>query len=196
MGVRDLLPTITPYVVVVSITFVLWTGIQVPRLFLLTSCDNQLTCITPLDYYRHDPYCVIDPACVSPLYKPYEDGPQDWTGVSGWRLGEGQRPPPATRALALPNLAAFLIVMAVIRALITSKVRSAVLTRVLLIGVSTWIFLEVGRWYFQFAGGQFDLFVAPEAVFTLGVSLAIVGYRQAFREFGQSITHRLRRLVL
>lgn len=35
-------------------------------------------------------------------------GTQDWTGVSDWRLGDGQLPPPATRALALPNFVAFL----------------------------------------------------------------------------------------
>jgi hypothetical protein len=196
MGARDLLTTITPYIVVVSVTFVLWVGTQAPRVFLLTYCDNQPTCITPLDYYRHDPYCIIDPACVSPLYKPYEDGAQDWTGVSGWRLGEGQLPPPATRALALPNLAAFLVVMVAIRALITSKVRSAAHARVLLFGVSAWIFLEVGRWYFQFSGGQFDLLAVPEAAFILGVSLTIVGHRRALRQLSQLITHCLRRLVL
>jgi len=140
--------------------------------------------------------CIIDPACVSPLYRPYVNGTQDWTGVSGWRLGEGQLSPPATRALALPNFVAFLAFMAAIRAVIVFTVRSAVLARVLLFGVSTWIFLEVGRWYFQFAGGRFDLLVAPEAIFILGVSLAIVGYRQALRQLGQLITQHLRRLVL
>jgi hypothetical protein len=191
-----MLPTITLYVVVVSVTFALWAGTQALRIYLLTPCDNQPTCITPLDYYRHDPYCIVDPACVSPLYRPYANGAQDWTGVFGWRLGEGQLPPTATRALALPNFVAFLASMAAIRTLITFRVRSAVFARMLLFGVGTWIFLEVVRWYFQFAGGRFDLVVAPEAVLILGVSLAIVGYSQALRQLGQLITQHLRRLVL
>jgi len=196
MGARNLPSVVTPYVVIASVTFALWAGTLALRIYLLTPCDDQPTCISPLDYYRHDPYCIIDPACVSPLYKPYASGAQDWTGVSGWRLGEGQLPPPATRALALPNFAAFLAFMAAIRAVITFRVRSAVLARMLLFGVGTWIFLEVGRWYFQFAGAQFDLLVAPEAVFILGVSLAIVGYRQALRQLGQLIRQHLRRLVM
>lgn len=173
------------YVVVAFVTFALWTGTQALRIYLLTPCDNQPTCITPLDYYRHDPYCIIDPACVSPLYRPYVSGVQDWTGVSGWRLGEGQLPPPATRALALPNLAAFLVIMATIRAIVVSKARSPVLAKVLLFGVSIWVCLEVCRWYFQFAGGRLDLLAAPEAVFILSVSLAIVGYRRVLRQLGR-----------
>ena len=85
-----------------------WSALRASKDDALLQCG-----LRPLGYERVDPFCIIDPACVSPLYRSGYDGVEDWTGVNGWSLPGGQMPAPGDRILAIPNYIAYMLVVLV-----------------------------------------------------------------------------------
>ena len=146
---------------------VVWTGLRLIGEYRLGDCDTA--CMTPVDYYRQDPLCIVDPTCVSPMYRPYADGVQRWVGVAGWRVDQGQLPPPGAQAFSLPNYVAFLVLMMLNVAVTRRLTRQMRCERYLLFAVGAWVLLEVGRWFFDLTwlDQTFDLEVLLEAVVVL-----------------------------
>jgi hypothetical protein len=95
---------------------------------------------------RHDPYCIIDPACISPFYSSTWDqvgtDPQfmpHWQGLE-W-LGEAGTYGTGLHMLAIPNYMLFMLSLCVI-VLIIKRVARPSLRRFLLAAVTTWCIVE------------------------------------------------------
>ena len=82
-----------------------WAAGWITHSALLARCGNA-RCQSFLDYELTAPLCIIDPACVSPLYSPAASGDVRWMGLESARLSKGQHltDPLGFTSLALFNL--------------------------------------------------------------------------------------------
>jgi hypothetical protein len=131
--------------VVAALTVLLWSGGIAIQTRLLDRCNTS--CSSFADFERADPLCIIDPTCVSPLYKPDKAAAQSWTGLAYWRSGEHQGHPPVWKALALPNYAVFMAVMLALAVAVVhfgARVRARVLA---VLAIFTWCLLSVTSWF-------------------------------------------------
>jgi apolipoprotein N-acyltransferase len=113
-------------------------------------CENAAqtfsTCV------RHDPYCLIDPACKSPFYKPTwtraGTTPQfmpHWQGLA-W-LGESGTYGTGLSMLAIPNYILFMVLLCAAVGVIEWRVYRLLPRRLLLTALTTWLVMEVLRWF-------------------------------------------------
>ena len=103
------LKAVARYVVIIILTSSLWLAVLMGRDALLKPCE--LSCVTFMDYVAHDPYCMVDPVCVSPLHSQHRNilnkgRVSQWDGViqdgNAGMYGTG------LHALAIPNYIIFL----------------------------------------------------------------------------------------
>lgn len=152
---------------VVVAALVVWVAGWMIQLPLLSACDGD--CTTFGDYVGRDPFCAIDPTCISPLYNPQAIGVQNWVGLDGWRLELGQLPAPGDKALAPPNYALFMVIVTGAVMYVVRHRRRGVLA-VLFV----WCALQVTSWFVIAALSDSTLnpVVVLEACLTLMVSLS------------------------
>jgi hypothetical protein len=128
-------------------------------------------------YERVDPFCIIDPVCVSPFYRSTYDGVENWTGVNGWSLPGGQMPASGDRVLAIPNYIAYMLVM--IAGIFGARkyVPSFHKRRLVILALFTWTTTSEVYWFIAAANinGGFTAPIFLEAVVTITVSLLILG---------------------
>lgn len=140
----------TRYVLVVLLTAGIWAGFLTLRGALVESCHDN--CQTFAAYARHDPYCAIDPACMSPLYRPgwTRNGtdPQfmpHWQGLA-WLDGLGTYDS-GLHMLAVPNYVFFMLLLCAVVVIAERKITSPGVRRLVLTVIVTWFVLEAVRWF-------------------------------------------------
>jgi hypothetical protein len=139
-----------PYILVSMLTVAAWLGVMELRGMQTSSCSNS--CQTFTSYVRHDPYCVIDPACISPFYNPdwarKGTTPQfmpHWQGLA-W-LGEAGTYGTGLHMLAIPNYIGFMLLLCLLVMLIERRIPDPLVRRLLLTVVTAWLILEILRWF-------------------------------------------------
>jgi hypothetical protein len=133
------------YVLVVVLTVVIDWGLLNLRAALTASCPHGRQTFST--YVRCDPYCIVDPACMSPLYKPTWTDPRfapHWQGLA-W-LGESAAHGSGLRMLAIPNYLFFMLLLCATAVGIVWRVSWPRLRRLFLTALTTWLILEVLRW--------------------------------------------------
>jgi hypothetical protein len=97
---------------------------------------------------RSDPYCLIDPVCVSPWYKRTADVAESpyWNGLAFQSGIDDFRGNPTT-GLAIPNLMGFLLVGLGLAILVRAVSITETFRSFLLQMWTLWAILEVIRWY-------------------------------------------------
>ncbi len=125
-------------------TAIIWMGFQVARRNAQAPCDMSSRCTVFLDYLGRDPYCVVDPTCVSPFYNPdWESGAPHWQGFA-WLddrlLSDGN----GFDMLAPFN---YILFMLLAQALTVIFVRRGGKYRaVAMLAILLWCLLEIVRW--------------------------------------------------
>src|SRR5581483_10842779 len=100
---------VIPYLIVALAALAAVVGLWLVQAVSLYSCGvSDVDCATFSDFEAHDSFCIIDPACVSPLYNPSTPGIQRWVGAQAWNLGADQQPPDDYDFLAIPNYILFM----------------------------------------------------------------------------------------
>jgi hypothetical protein len=127
-------------------------------------------------YERVDPFCVIDPVCVSPFYRSRYDGVEDWTGVNGWSLPGGQMPAPGDRVLAIPNYIAYMLVVFVGVVGARKYVSSPQKRRLIILAFFAWTITSEVYWFIAASNinGGLTMTIFLEAVVTITTSLLML----------------------
>ena len=170
------LPTknLAQYFIVALLTFVVWGGFWVARAALLEPCIG--TCGPFEEYESREPFCIIDPACVSPFYKPSAIGIQNWAGSESWNLGMGQYPAPSTSTLAVPNYVLFLLLAIAVVTLIERRVNQRKRRKLALTAVFVWCTFEVISWFVVAGSGStLNPILLLETCGTLLFTLSVLG---------------------
>jgi hypothetical protein len=124
---------------------ILWGGLFVTQGVLLGRCQDS--CDTFLDFERTDPLCIVDPTCVSPLYKVANSNAQNWSGLAYWRLGWEREYPQAAKALALPNYVIFMLLAVAATSFVVHRLTHRRLRRYALLGVFVWVTASAISWF-------------------------------------------------
>ncbi len=169
------LKSITPFLLVAILSTAGWTAFLGLRGALLWPC--QVSCTTLSDYMTYNPFCVIDPTCISPLYEATKSGSQDWVGLQAPQLSLGQHLPPGTRALALPNYILFMLVAMFVAVVIVKKSSSSRTRRLGLAALLFWCTCEIAWWFIRAASADpvLDTALVAEACAVYVVSISILG---------------------
>lgn len=128
-------------------TFVALFGLSSLRSELLASCRVPDACSTAIQYFEHDPYCVIDPVCASPFYE------DDWSGMAprwqglAWLQDELLIKEHGLEALAVPNYVLFMLFSCLAVAAVAWKVSRPHARTILLTAIFSWVVLEILRWF-------------------------------------------------
>lgn len=142
------------YVAAVIATTLIWFGVMDFRATQYADwtgpCQNANRTLSQCA--RHDPYCVVDPACMSPFYKPTYTRrgitPQfmpHWQGL--YWLGEAGTYGTGPNMLAIPNYALFMLLLCITVVVVEWRTSRPGIRRILVTGVTTWLVLEVLRWF-------------------------------------------------
>lgn len=166
------------YTLVVLFVAGAWVGLLALRGTLVESCNGN--CQTFATYVRHDPYCAIDPACISPFYAPVrtsaETSPQStprWQGLA-WLAGSGTYDT-GLHMLAVPNYIFFMVLLGTVTTIVEWRVANPTSRGLLLAGVTTWLLLDVMRWFAEVANVDPTVpFLNWELVITLTISLLML----------------------
>jgi hypothetical protein len=166
------------FLAVITMTTLCWFGVQQLRAAGSDSCHDD--CRTFGSYVQHDPYCAVDPVCVSPFYDPswVRRGvePQNmphWRGLA-W-LGESGTYGTGLRMLSIPNYVGFMVLICGLATLVIWKVRRRLVRGVLLTALLAWLVVEVLRWFAVIS--DLDPTVSwlnGELVATLAISMGFV----------------------
>lgn len=157
----------------VVITVGLWFGAHFAQVRMMRSCNAVCNL---WEYERVDPFCIIDPVCVSPFYRSGYDGVENWTGVNGWSLPGGQMPAPGDRVLAIPNYVAYMLV-SIVSILVTRKyVSSRQKRRLIILALFTWTIVSEAYWFIAASNinGGLTMPILLEAMVTITASLLIL----------------------
>lgn len=100
----------------------------------------------------HDPYCIVDPVCMSPFYKPtWTNADADLQSMPHWQglvwLGESGTYGTGLRMLAIPNYLIFMVLLCAMVLFVQRRVSRPQLRHVLLAAVTAWLTLEILRWF-------------------------------------------------
>ena len=126
------------------LTFALWLAFVLVQGKLTDPCMEG-SCHSFAAYERHDPFCIIDPTCVSPFYRdtlptiPHWEGVIVFDGLSGW--GNGRH------VLALPNYIAFILVGAGLVIAVVRYIRRPSVRRLALFAIYAWCTYTVMGWF-------------------------------------------------
>lgn len=137
------------YGLVVVATALLWWGLLSLRFSGAASTGTNESFST---YVWHDPYCIVDPACMSPFHKSTDGLPiDDLSAIPHWQgfewLGQQGALGIGLEALAIPNLVLFVVVLAALILLLEWRIHKRRLERLLFVAIVSWLVLEVFRWF-------------------------------------------------
>jgi hypothetical protein len=137
--------------IVVLATALFWAALFYIRLPIIKQCVvaesmSDSDC-TPFQILSHDPYCIIDPVCVSPFYRASADEmvPR-WQGTVTNLLDPSLGGHGGYQAFALVNFALFTLLTVGVAYLL--KIGQGKHFRWLAFGLCVWVFLEWTRWAF------------------------------------------------
>lgn len=184
-----LLKTCTRCPLVVGCVFVAWLGFADLQGKLLAGC--VASCRTFSDYAARDPYCIANPACVSPLYKPgWKQVPSgqglQWLPDKTAAYGRG------LRMLSPTNYVIFMLLLALAATLTARYIRRSKTYLFVSVGVVAWCLFESVGWLLVVNGYDPALSFADYReyglVFSSTVLIGATTYiaRQMFRERRQA----------
>ncbi len=132
---------------------VLWLGFTLVRENGRLYCDivRPYTECTVGRVIRRDPYCLVDPTCVSPFFNdtPRSDGsPYPWQGFSILNDPLLVTSDPIAM-LALPNYGLFTLLYLLTLAAIVRVTQPGNWRRMLIVALLAWCILEVIRWLYS-----------------------------------------------
>lgn len=191
MKTLGLLSDNIPLVVTVLLTIGLWAGFMTARHsggLKTTYCGVDALSAgpdcTPSYLIRRDPYCIVDPVCVSPSFD--ESAYLYGQGIA--IVGDPAMVTSPIRMLAIPNLCFFLTAFSAIAwltLLIPAKTQAC---RLIVTAILAWYTLEVCRWFealWRFSslagGGNFLLQPLNYCIFLLLLMPCLVVYWSARR---------------
>lgn len=136
------------YGLVIAATFVLWVGLVVARGVL--RLPDTSSPAAPAAYFIRDPYCIVDPTCVSPFFSPSKASTSDthWQGF-GWMPADydtAQINSSGLEYLSPINYLAFWLLM-VLLSLGTRAIRNARRRSGAEVALFTWACLNVIPWF-------------------------------------------------
>jgi hypothetical protein len=111
----------------------------------LISSECAVNCASFSEYEREDPVCIVDPSCVSLLYRYDGSGERRWMGTHWWSLAEEQEAPPSWQALAPLNYLFFLL-LTVSLAVAASRRLAGHGQRLVLTALTAWSATAVCAW--------------------------------------------------
>lgn len=151
----------------------LWFAAHFAQVRMMRSCNAVCDF---WGYERVDPFCIIDPVCVSPFYRSGYDGIESWTGVNGWSLPGGQMPAPGDRVLAIPNYIAYMLVIIVGILAARKYVSSLDKRRLLILALFTWTTMSEVYWFIAASNinGGLTMTISLEAMVTITASLLML----------------------
>ena len=171
------LRVLTPYLVVVLLTSLIWLGSFYLRNHMLAPCANTGQCTTFLDYSTHDPFCIFDPTCVSPLYNPARDSGYAvrWQGIR-WVADPLLISGSGLQMLAIPNCIAFFLLATAAILKVTRQTHSRGSRSLSLTAILTWCILEVTGWVVAIAAlDPMEQLITPGAIALLLLSVLWFG---------------------
>lgn len=168
-GPRKTLVRFVPYLLVVALTACLWIGSFYLRDRMLAPCTDAGQCTTFVDYSMHDPFCILEPTCVSPFYNPsWSGGAPHWQGLR-WIDDSLLISGSGLTMLAIPNLILFALLATAAIVVATLRVDAGRRRNLAITAISTWCILEVAGWIATV--GSLD----PEQhTFTLGTAMLLL----------------------
>jgi hypothetical protein len=131
-------------VVAASVVCVAWLGYWLLGSALLDQCRSS--CSNATQYFERDPFCLIDPTCVSPLYRPYDPTPQHWVGSEASRLSAGQEPSTGWQSFAITNYVLFLLLMGGAITVAQRRLRNPHARKTAVAAILMWCALEAMSW--------------------------------------------------
>lgn len=92
-------------------------------------------------FFRHNPYCLVDPSCANPFASPSE------SRISSGFAANGFQAENSILGLALPNYLLFLGLLAAGVVAACRSVQQPWLRRIVLTAIGLWVWLEINRWF-------------------------------------------------
>jgi hypothetical protein len=131
------------YTLTVMLTMLVWFAFRGGEDALAAPCATS--CHSFGAYEAHDPFCIVDPTCVSPFYRQATEATHYWQGPlalnSALMYGKG------FRELALPNYAAFLVLGMSLAGWSQSLLRRHRTLRTLaIVSICSWSVFEIAGW--------------------------------------------------
>lgn len=179
-----------PYVLISLATVIVWVAFTSLRGVV---ADHQPS-LSPASYYARDPYCLVDPTCVSPLYRPpgvaVNGDYAHWEGL--WWINPLDpllTAPSSLYLFALPNYVFFVLLMSAISYLAARYIRNHFYYRLLLTALVTWCVTEAAAWSLTL--GAADPQLGNIALFAFGVvTLAVtIQATRGASQWGRSQSH-------
>lgn len=127
--------------------------------------------VTFMDIFKKNPYCLIDPTCVSFIAN---DGPALWQSEFRGSIGLNK--------FAWPNAVLFLVVISLVTACLLRLVAPRLMhTRVVVAIVCTLVILEVMRWFAEikpYESSTIVLYTSYLACLGLGIASLLLIYKK------------------
>jgi hypothetical protein len=166
------------YALILTLVLALWFGSLYIRNRMLAPCSDPGRCTAFVDYSLHDPFCLIDPTCVSPFYNPAWSGgvAPHWQGLQ-WVTDPLLISGNAVTMLAVPNYIVFMALASLLIVIVARHVNAGRAQKEALTIVLAWSTLEIGSWFFRAAAldpGQGASFVLTSSVLLLA-SMFLLG---------------------
>jgi hypothetical protein len=134
-----------PYLMALVLTGCVWLGFFSLQDHMLAPCDEVGRCTSFIDYSLHDPFCILDPTCVSPLYNPSWSGyAPHWQGLR-WVTDPLLVSGSGLTMLAIPNYLLFML-LATAAVVLVQRIHAPRYRRLALAVIFTWCALEVAGW--------------------------------------------------